>query len=47
MASLLRSILNTKALPTGDHRYIRSDNPRELTDLKVDWLYHNNITAIG
>ena len=32
MASLLQSTLNTRALPTGSLRYIRSDYPGRLTD---------------
>ena len=30
--SLFRSTLNTRALPTGDFRYIRSDYPGNLSD---------------
>lgn len=32
MASLLQSTLNTRALPTGSLRYIRSDYPGRLID---------------
>ena len=46
MASLLQSTLNTRALPTGDHRYIRSDYPGQLIDLETQWLRGNNITTI-
>ena len=46
MASLLESTLNTRALPTGYYRYIRSDYPGNLTDEEIVWLYQNNITTI-
>jgi len=44
--SLLKSTKNTRALPTGDFRYIRSDAPKDLTDEEVKWLYQNGITTI-
>ena len=46
MSSLLASTLNTRALPTGNMRYIRSDYPGELSDLEVEWLLENSITTI-
>ena len=46
MSSLLQSTLNTRALPTGDLRYIRSDFPGNLSDDEVQWLVDNNITTI-
>lgn len=46
MGSLFRSTLNTRALPTGDLRYIRSDYPGELSDEEVKWLKENNITTV-
>ena len=46
MSSLLNSTLNTRALPTGDLRYIRSDFPGSLSDEEVQWLVDNNITNI-
>ena len=46
MKSLLQSTLNTRALPTGDLRYIRSDYPGNLSDEEVQWLVDNNITTI-
>jgi protein-tyrosine phosphatase len=46
MSSLLESTLNTRALPTGDMRYIRSDYPGNLSDAEVKWLLENNITTI-
>ena len=45
-ASLLPSTLNTRALPTGDYRYIRSDVPGSLTDEEVKWLLQNGITTV-
>ncbi len=44
--SLLKSTYNTRALPTGDYRYIRSDAPKKLTDDEVRWLSQNGITTI-
>ena len=38
--------MNTRALPTGDLKYIRSDYPGKLTDEEVHWLIQNNITTI-
>ena len=46
MGSLLDSTLNTRALPTGNMRYIRSDYPGGLSDSEVKWLYENSITTI-
>lgn len=46
MGSLLQSTRNTRALPTGTMRYIRSDVPEKLTDKEVQWLLDNNITTI-
>ena len=46
MSSLLQSTLNTRALPTGDLRYIRSDFPGNLSDDEVQWLVDNSITTI-
>ena len=46
MGSILHTTLNTRALPTGDLRYIRSDCPGKLTDDEVRWLRENEITTI-
>lgn len=46
MSSLLQSTRNTRVLPTGTMRYIRSDVPENLTDKEVQWLLDNNITTI-
>ena len=46
MSSLFKSTLNTRALPTGNLRYIRSDVPDRLTDNEVKWLLENDITLI-
>ena len=46
MSSLLESTLNTRALATGDMRYIRSDYPGNLSDAEVKWLLENDITTI-
>ena len=46
MSSLLDSTLNTRALPIGSMRYIRSDYPGNLSNPEVKWLLENNITTI-
>lgn len=46
MSSLLQSTRNTRALPTGSMRYIRSDFPKSLTEREIRWLLDNNITTI-
>ena len=44
--SLLPSTFNTRALPIGDMRFIRSDCPSNLTDEEVQWLKDHNILTI-
>lgn len=46
MSSLLQSTKNTRALPTGTLRYLRSDAPVNLTEKEVRWLLDNNITTL-
>ena len=46
MSSQLPSTLNTRPLPTGDLRFIRSDCPKALTEEEVAWLLENHITTI-
>lgn len=46
MGSLLKSTLNTRALPLGGIRYIRSDVPVNLTTEEVKWLLNNDITTL-
>ena len=46
MPSLLQSTRNTRLLPTGDGRFIRSDCPEKLTDEEVEWLLQNQVTTI-
>ena len=46
MGSLLKSTRNTRVLPTGTMRYIRSDVPENLTAKEIQWLLDNNITTI-
>lgn len=46
MSSILDSTLNTRALPVGSLRYIRSDYPGNLSDSDVKWLLENDITTI-
>ena len=46
MSSLLGSTLNTRALPVGSMRYVRSDYPGNLSDSEIKWLLEKNITTI-
>lgn len=46
MSSLLASTRNTRALPTGTLRYIRSDVPLALTEEEIGWLRDNQITTL-
>ena len=46
MSSLFCSTMNTRALPTGDNRYIRSDYPAELSAEERRWLMENRITTV-
>ena len=46
MGSLLKSTLNTRVLPAGDRRFIRSDFPRYLTDDEVEWFRKSDVTTI-
>ncbi len=46
MSSLFQSTRNTRALPTGTLRYIRSDVPQRLTGEELQWLLAHNITTI-
>lgn len=46
MSSLLKSTRNTRALPTGTMRCIRSDAPINLTDEEIQWMLDNNIITI-
>lgn len=46
LASLFESTLNTRALPTGDMRFIRSDFPRNITDDEVEWLRKNDVLTV-
>ena len=46
MSSLLRSTKNTRELPVGILRYLRSDCPDHLSDEEVQWLISNNIVTI-
>ncbi len=46
MKSLLKSTLNTRALPIGGMRYIRSDVPLRLSAEEIQWLLANDITTL-
>lgn len=46
MSSLFRSTRNTRVLPTGTMRYIRSDVPENLSDQEMQWLTDHNVTTI-
>ena len=45
--SIFESTFNTRYVPTGDKRYLRSDCPSQLTDEEVKWLKdHNYVTVV-
>ncbi len=46
MSSLLQSTRNTRALPTGTMRFIRSDVPENLTSQEIQWLQEQDIATI-
>lgn len=46
MSSILQSTKNTRSLPTGEMKYIRSDFPENLCDNEIRWLLDNNITTL-
>lgn len=46
MASLFRSTKNTRALPTGALRFIRSDFPENLAEDEIAWLLQNGVTTL-
>ena len=46
MGSIFRSTLNTRFLPTGDMRYLRSDYPENLSDNEVEWLIENDFRTV-
>ena len=46
MSSLFKTTLNTRALPIGGMRYIRSDAPLQLTEEEVQWLIEHNVTTL-
>lgn len=46
VGSLFSSTMNTRFLPTGDRKYLRSDCPVRITDEEVEWLRSNNYTTI-
>lgn len=46
MNSLFRSTRNTRALPTGTLRYIRSDVPEHLSDDEIQWLLDHNVNTV-
>lgn len=46
MSSLFKSTLNTRPLPMGGIRYIRSDAPLYLTEEEIGWLLNNDITTL-
>lgn len=46
MSSLFKSTLNTRTLPVGEFRYIRSDVPLLLSDEEIQWLLSHNVTTL-
>ena len=46
MASLLQSTCNTRALPTGSLRYIRSEAPLHPSEGDIRWLIDHRVTTL-
>ena len=46
MASLFKTTVNTRYLPMGDKRFIRSDFPGGLVQEEIAWLKENGVTTI-
>lgn len=46
MSSIFQSTRNTRPLPTGDLRFIRSDCPEKLNDEEIEWLRQHKITTV-
>ena len=46
MASLFKCTWNTRWLPTGDKRFIRTDCPKNMTDDEVQFLRDNNVLTV-
>lgn len=46
MSSLFKTTVNTRALPTGNMRFLRSDCPLRLFNEEVNWLLDNGTTTI-
>lgn len=46
MPSLFKSTWNTRWLPTGDKKYLRTDCPLRLSDDEVQFLRDNNVLTV-
>ncbi len=46
MGSLFGSTLNTRYLPAGGEKFIRSDAPVNLTEAEIDWLREHRVTTV-
>lgn len=46
MQSLLPSTLNTRWLPIGEERFLRSDVPKCLTEDEINWLLRHHVTVL-
>ena len=46
MASLLKSTRNTRMLPVGTGRFLRSDAPVQLTQEEIRWLREHNFCTL-
>lgn len=46
MQSLLPSTRNTRWLPIGTERFLRSDVPKSLTQDEIDWLLEHQVTTL-
>ena len=46
MPSLFKSTFNSRWLPTGDHRYIRTDCPKDITIEEINFLKEHHIFTV-
>ena len=46
MSSLFKSTFNARWLPTGDHRFIRTSCPLNITDEEIQFLKDNNVLTV-
>ena len=44
--SILETTFNTRFIPSGNKKYLRSDCPASLNEDEIKWLLDNNITTV-